>query len=147
MLNKVTGASSGRNLKIKSIIMETECESLEKDEKPILLRILLQCFYVCLEDGISILITRVPFHELIIHGNKTKSKHRVITVSSLVPHQMLLDNQLLQHSVVHSRNWSLICVKEIQLCLRHSGRHICNHAKKLKIMTNKDFKIFISYLD
>lgn len=41
MLNKVTGASSGRNLKIKSIIMETECESLEKDEKPILLRILL----------------------------------------------------------------------------------------------------------
>ena len=32
MLNKVTGASSGRNLKIKSIIMETEWVTRERWE-------------------------------------------------------------------------------------------------------------------
>ena len=40
--------------------------------KPILLWILIQCVNVCLEDGITILIARVPFHKSIIHSNKTK---------------------------------------------------------------------------
>ena len=141
VLIRITGASSGHKLKIK---LQKQNESLEKDEKPILLRVLLQCFYVFLEDDISILVTRVSFHELIIHGNKTKGKHRVITVCSLVPRQMLLDNQLLQHSVVNRRNWSLIRFKEIRLCLRYSG-HICNQANK-EIMTKKDIKDLFFFL-
>jgi len=76
--------------------------------KPVLLRILIQGFNVSLKNGISVLITRISFHELIIYSDKSKGKNRIITISLLIPHQMLLDNELLQNRVVDTRDGSLV---------------------------------------
>jgi hypothetical protein len=45
---------------------------------------------------------------LIIHSNKTKTKHGIIKVSLLIPHQMLLYYQLLQNSIIDTRDRSLV---------------------------------------
>lgn len=38
--------------------------------EPVLFWIFIECLHIRLEDGISILVTGVPFHELIIYGDK-----------------------------------------------------------------------------
>lgn len=98
-------------------------------DKPVLLWVFIQCFDVSLEDCLSILIAGVSIHELIKYSDKTKGEHGVIPVWLLVLNQMLLDNQLLQHSVVNTRDWSLIRFKKIQLCVSYS-RRICTSSKQ-----------------
>lgn len=92
-----------------------------KIERPVLVGFLLQCTYICLEDGLSIFITWVAFHELIKHRNKTKGKNSIIAMRLLVPHKMMLDNKLLQHGVVGTWNWSFISIQEIGLCFSDRG--------------------------
>lgn len=120
--------------KIKTYAMEKNREEESQrrshtSDKPVLLWVLIQCFDVSLEDCLSIFIAGVSIHELIKYSDKTKGEHGIIPVWLLVLNQMLLDNQLLQHSVVNTRDWSLIRFKKIQLCVSYS-RRICTSSKQ-----------------
>ena len=81
--------------------------------KPVLLWVLVQRLYVCLEDGFSIFVTGVPIHELIIYSDKTESEDRVILERLLVFYQMLLHKQLLQHSVIDTWDRPFISLQKI----------------------------------
>ena len=103
---------------------------------PVCLRIFFESLDICIKYCFSILQYWVSVHKLIINGHETQGKNCIIFIGSVVSHQVLLHNELLNYIVINVGNRFPEFSKKGWFGIRHS-RYICSEINKWRITPDR----------